>query len=151
MKLDFVVLAEAVSLAGDKLYLHGAPLKRLDVPQLPWAVPMGIGLSFTADLEEAGNAHELQFRMTGPAEGTETLAAPPFPLQLPQRDQLPPDFERISALTAIGLGIVGFSYEGWYTIELALDSEPLASLEVRVVLNPELRQRMIYSEAKTPD
>ena len=151
MKLDFAILADAVSLAGEKLYIHGAPLKRLDVPQLPWAVPLGIGLSFTGSLEEAGNVHELGFRLVGPAEDAHVTTSPPIPLHLPERVRLPSDYERINVLAAIQLGVIGFSFEGWHIVELTLDSEPLASLEFRVTQQPELRERMTYTEATGPD
>ena len=148
MRRLLAVLAEAVSLAGDKLFIHGAPLKRIDVPQLPWPASIGIALSFTADLDEAGEQHELQFRVVGPAEDAVVLTAPPFPLGLPARHEVPADFERINALAAIGLGLVGFSYEGWHHVELSLDSASLTTLDLRVVLAPALRDQMIFSEAQ---
>lgn len=148
MNLDFAVLAEAAALGEGKLFIHGVPLKRLDVPQLPWGKAMAIAVSFDGQLDEAGNQHQLRFRIVGPT-GDEILAAPPFPVVLPRREELRDDFEQLNALAVIELGLVGFATEGWYRIELSLDSELLETLKLRVVVNKAIR--VIQPEAVAAD
>jgi hypothetical protein len=144
VNLDFAILADSVSLGGadnDKLFIHGAPLRRIDVPQLPWAAAMGIGISFTAPLEEVGERHSLGIRITGPPEDKEVLEPFSLPFSLPNRTQ--DDWARLGSLLAIDLGVIGFGYDGWYTFALLLDNSPLTELQLRIVVDPTMRDRLL--------
>jgi hypothetical protein len=52
-------------------------------------------------------------------------------------------------MLSLELGLVGFSYEVWYRIDLTLDDQPLANLPLRIVQDPALRDRMMFSERQT--
>jgi hypothetical protein len=135
MKLDFALLAEAVTPGADgRLFIHGAPIKRVNVPALPWATAMGVAVSFDATLEEAGRSHAVTLRFTGPSEDPRVIETPPMQLRLPE-----PGFDSVglAAHAAIQFGLIGLTHEGWHEIEISVDGEPIATLRFRVVVVPE--------------
>jgi hypothetical protein len=131
LKLDFALLAEAAAGAEGKLYLHGAGLRRIDVPQLPWASTLAVVARFTADLEEAGAEHEIQLTVYSP-DREEILLPPPIPLVLPTKESLPGDWVEMSAVALAQL-TGAFAVEGWFEFELKLDGEHLTTMRLRIV------------------
>jgi hypothetical protein len=134
MKLDFAVLAEAVGSSGGKLFIHGAPIKRIDVPTLPWAVSIGVALSFTGTLDEAGSVKQLEMKIYGPDNDRQVLATPSMSVALPMTP--PPDWERLAAIVTIELGVIGLTHDGWHRVQFLLDGDLVKELEFRVVVTP---------------
>jgi hypothetical protein len=99
---------------------------------------MGVALSFSATLAEAGQQREIGFRVVGPPQDLEVLTAPPFAITLPQAEDLQPSFVRINALAAIGIGLITFNHEGLHQVKIEVDGELTAELSFVVIVNPSL-------------
>jgi hypothetical protein len=76
MRLDFALLAEAVTATEGKLYTEA---ESLVVPSLPVAWKAGFGARFTADIAERGEQHVLRIRGYAPeaADGLTVLRSGP--------------------------------------------------------------------------
>jgi hypothetical protein len=132
LKLDYVLLAEAASSGEGKQFLHGAGLRRVDVPVLPILVQVAVAMRFTADLREAGDRHTLQIRIEQPSGG-DLLETPPLEIDVPA-DPPTPDAEELG-VQAMVQGGFSFPEAGWYLFHVTLDNEPVTDpLRLRIVL-----------------
>jgi hypothetical protein len=80
MRLDFLLIADAASEAGGKLYIHGAGITRLEVPTFPWAQPLSLVARFVLEDEaDARLPHGFSFQVVSPS-GEDVL--PPLVAEL---------------------------------------------------------------------
>jgi hypothetical protein len=134
--VDFVMLADAAASANRKLYIHGGGLRRIDAPALPFVCPISVVARFTADLDEAGDAHALKVRLISPADEV-LFELGGLPVIVPKEPpEVGPDWEEISAAVTLGFAAVVFREEGWHVFSVELDDEPLADLRLRIVVDP---------------
>lgn len=84
MRLDFLLLADAATEAGGKLYIHGAGITRLQVPNFPWAQPLSLIARFVLESEaDAAAERHFSFQVVDPS-GNELL--PPLTATLHPKD-----------------------------------------------------------------
>jgi hypothetical protein len=143
VKLDFAVLAEAAAVGDRKLFLHGAGLRRFDLPQIPWFAALAIGVRFTAELDEAGDVHSLTLRLLSPSD-IEIMRTPRMELAITPADEVPADWEEISVVAALNSSAVAFHEQGWHVVELIVDEgsadEQVIHLRLRIVQMPRVEQ-----------
>lgn len=144
MNLDFALLADGAVVHDAKLYVYGGGLRRIDVSQLPWEVRMSIAARFTADLDEAGDEHEFSVRIVAP-DGR-SAALPSITIALQPRDNIPEDWEDLSAYALADLGI-NFASAWWYRFAVSLDAEPLVELRLRIVHAPDSGWQLVEPRA----
>lgn len=131
MILDYILLAEAAASGEGKQFLHGAGLRRIDAPQIPFLAQVAIAMRFTAGVEEAGDEHVVRFRVTRPS-GDELLETPPLEIQV--SGDVGADAEEIGVHLMVE-GTFNFPEVGWYVFHVTLDDEPLGEpLRLRIVL-----------------
>lgn len=69
MKLDAVILADAVATPdGDKFFIHGGGITRIEVPELPADIPFQVLARFRVEPEDWVREHNLEFVLVGPQE-----------------------------------------------------------------------------------
>lgn len=146
MNLDYILLAEAAAAGEGKQFLHGAGLRRIDAPQIPFVAQAAIALRFTASLEEAGDRHVLQIRLVQPS-GEQLFETPPLQIDVPS-EVGQPDSDELGINMAVE-GSFPFQQAGWHVFHVSLDEEPLAELRLRVVLNEQAAAQA--RESGSPD
>jgi Family of unknown function (DUF6941) len=152
VKLDFIMLADEADAAGHKLYIHGAGLRRIDAPELPWRASVAVAAQFSAALDEAGNRHDLRAQLTAPS-GALMAELPQFPIQLPPTEEIPPDWEELALVAVIKLEGIPFQEEGWHLFRFTLDEQPLDEIRMRIVRtdSPTSGQEATPGEVPAPE
>jgi hypothetical protein len=75
MKIEFVMLADAVESVNGKLYVMGGGWSQLNFPQYPAPARIGIAISFLLEPADAEKAHPFQVTVLNP---TEAAVLPPI-------------------------------------------------------------------------
>lgn len=134
MRLDTFLIADAVTAAESRVYIHAGSLTRLNVPMLPFPVSqLGLYLRLQADKDsELRKKHLLRIVIMGPA-GIPNIAPMEFPL-MPQ--ELPPLLEGEQRFMDIAINIGGITIyrAGLHNIEVYLDGDLLRSTPLPVQL-----------------
>lgn len=137
MRVDYLVLADAVSVAEGKHYIHGGGWDVLFVPSLPAIHPMlGIAVKLRIPWEETGQQLALEVDVIG-SKGRNSI------LEEPLRGII--DAERSSdirpgsnLLLHLAFSITNLSFEsaGSYTVIMRIDGQPLAESDFDVIPLP---------------
>lgn len=83
MKLDAVILADAVATPnGDKFFIHGGGITRIEVPELPADIPFQVLARFKVEPDDRAQEHGLEFVLIGPqgipnVDPIQLMAVPP--------------------------------------------------------------------------
>jgi hypothetical protein len=130
MNLQVAVLCDAATDENGKLNLLGA-FDTIYAPQLPAVHPQcAIALRATFGNEDEG-AHKLRLNFVD-ADGQSILPA----IELPVEIQLPGDAHFLTRNFIVSMYQLKFDAPGMYSIDLALDDRPQASIPLLVRHNP---------------
>jgi hypothetical protein len=135
VKLDFAFLADGAVVANNKVYAHGAGLRRVDVPTLPWSLQLSLAIRLTVGLDEPDAVHAIQVRLFAPS-GDQVAEYAPLTLNLAKPEPMPSDWDEISAFAVIEF-VLGVGEAGWWRFEVTLDEEPLSTLPLKVAVAPQ--------------
>jgi hypothetical protein len=137
MRVDYLVLADAVSVAEGKHYIHGGGWDTLFVSSLPAAHPMlGVALRLRIPREETGQQFALEVDVIG---GEEQTSIPNEPLRGVVNAERPPETApEGDLLLHLALSITNLYFEspGPYSVVLRIDGELLAESRFNVIALP---------------
>jgi hypothetical protein len=132
LNLDFALIAEAAAAANGKLYLHGAGVRKLDVPILPWNLSLAIVLRFTALPAEQGDSHDLSVFVQAP-DGRRVIEGATLSMMV--AEPMSPEADELGLIGVMEFAF-GVAEEGWWQFDLRLDEEPLEVLRLKIVVAP---------------
>ena len=130
MRLTFAMLADAATMAGGKLYVHGGGWSHLVVDEVPTTHPtFALVFALEMDGQEAQGTHSLDFDLV--IDGTRVANVRGWievPAERPAGDR-----PRLvtNQLTFTNVPLPG---PGAYELRIAGDGEPLGRLDLEVVL-----------------
>lgn len=138
MRADYLILADAVSVAEGKHYIHGGGWSSLFVASFPAVHPvMGIAARLRISPDEINQPHTVEVDVIG--ENRESIF-PDIPLQTTFHIGHPtntvPNSEQVLPL-AFNLNYLQFHEQGVYTVVLRGDGENLETSQFTVVYLPE--------------
>lgn len=133
MELETLIVADSVSTPPDgKFYIHGGGISRLEVPSLPFPIPLGILLRLRIESEDdLRRSHRVGVVLRGPrgvpnVPGVEFDLAPPEDLPLLEGEE---QFANVSLqINAVAV------LAGLYRVEIALDGETVRELPIPVIV-----------------
>jgi hypothetical protein len=135
-ELDFMVVADYVRQDGGVLQMVGAGFDAMYVPAVPTARQIGIGLRLLVDVAEAQQPHQVELiyqdadgRRLAEVTGTVGPASADQPM--------PPPGRSFGVPMAFNLLLPVPDY-GDYSLDLAVDGEPVKSITLTVVQAPEI-------------
>ncbi len=133
MELETLIVADAVSTPPDgKFYVHGGGISRLEVPMLPFPIPLGVLLRFRIDEDDLNRSHRVALVLIGPADipnvpGIEFDLAPPE-----EPPTLAPGEEHF---TQIGMQINAVAVRaGLHHLQVDLDGERVRHVPIPVIV-----------------
>lgn len=133
MKLDTLILADAVTLADDKCYVHGGGFTRYAIAQLPTPIPLSVFARLVVEDDDYETPHHLIFRLIGPtgdlnvpAVGIEALPPADLPA-LAEGEE--PVFQVSADLPAVAVRV------GVYRFEMEIDGDLARAIEFPVLLD----------------
>jgi hypothetical protein len=134
MILEFACLADEATAAEDKLYIHGAGLRRIQVPQVPWVIHLAVAARFNAAVSQLGETHHLHVRLTTPND--QIL----FPLPETQivlgTQNIIQDADQLGVAIVFRIGAIAVRETGWHLFSLLIDQaeEPIVKLPLRIAV-----------------
>jgi len=133
MELDALIVADAVSTPPDgKFYIHGGGISRVEVPMLPFPIPLGLLLRFKVDDEDFTRSHRVGVVLIGPA-GLPNVPGVEFDLAAP--DELPPSVDGEEHFVNIGLQLNGVAVRaGIHRLEVDLDGQRARTVPIPVIV-----------------
>ncbi len=134
MELETLIIADAVSTPpDDKFYVHGGGISRLEVPVLPFPIPIGVLLRLKLDDEDLRRSHHFRVALIGPL-GVPNVPTIEFDASPPDKEPAPlaEGEERFSHI-AIQINAVAVN-SGLYRLEVHIDGELVRSVPIPVVL-----------------
>jgi hypothetical protein len=139
MKVDYLILADAVSVAGGKHYIHGGGWDTLYTSSFPASHPMlGVAVSLRVPADEQGEQLALEVDIQGGEEGSSILAEPIRGIvNAVAPPHAPPSSDLLLHL-AFSFANLRFESPGPYNIVLRVDGQPLAESRFNVLPLPEL-------------
>lgn len=137
-ELDFMFLADYVRNQGNKLDALGASLDTVNVPMVPTAAPLGIGVRLLLTRQECGRTHEIEIIIQD-ADGTRVAELrSTFNVPLEAVDPALPVHFPLGALIALNVPIP-LPHEGIYSLDLMVNNDAKKSVPLRVLVNPGLQ------------
>ncbi len=139
MQVDYLVLADAVSVAEGKHYIHGGGWDNLFVSSLPAVHPMlGVAVRLRIPREETGQQLALEVDVIGGEQETSILNEPLRGIVNAER--LPDTAPGGDLLLHLALSITNLYFEGAgpYSVVLRVDGELLAESRFSVIALPKL-------------
>lgn len=133
MELDYLMLADAVTVAENKLYIHGGGLASIRVPQVPWPLQLGVAGRFVAQEAELGEQHHFSLVVIEP-DGSPVFPIQPIPFTLGPQHYVAEGESELQVLVAIALGPIALRHTGWHTFSFGLDEEPVLERYLRVAI-----------------
>jgi hypothetical protein len=110
MEVETLIVADAVSTPPDgKFYIHGGGISRVEVPTLPFPMPLGLLLRLKVDDADLQLSHQFRVVLIGPA-GLPNVPAIEFVLGPPEDP--PPLVEGEERFLHIGLQINAVAVRG---------------------------------------
>jgi hypothetical protein len=136
LRLDAIILADHAAAAEGKLYIHGGGITRINVPFVPFAVPMlAIVLRYMIETPEDRAPHtvEMQFQTPGGVhlfpDGSAHVAAIPKPTSPQFAEGEEQYFQAVLAV-----GSVPIIETGLHTFSVLWDGEVVREFAIPVVL-----------------
>ncbi len=135
MQLDSLIIADAVSTPpDDKFYVHGGGISRLEVPMLPFPIPMGVLLRLKIDDDDLRRSHHFRVALIGPLRRP-NVPGIEFDTFAPDVEP-PPLVDGEERFTHIALQINAVAVRsGLYRLEVHIDGELVRSVPIPVVLS----------------
>lgn len=134
MKVDYMVLADAVASAEGKLYIHGAGWDNVLTPVFPATLTASVGILLRAPWAETNEPHILELDIHD-EDGRSILPNPPGPLRgqidVGRPANLAPGDDQIVPL-AISLNGTSIVRAGRYVILLHLDGQEATRIPFRI-------------------
>jgi len=132
VKLDTLILADAVAIADGKCFVHGGGFTRYDIAFLPAPIPISIFARLLIEDGDYEAPHHFEFSLFGP---TGDLNVPSVGMQAippPDRPDLvegeEPAFQVSAEIPAVAVRV------GVYRFEMTVDGTLARTLEFPVVL-----------------
>ena len=139
MKIEYLILADSVAVAGGKHYIHGGGWHTLFTASFPAVHPiLGIAALLRVPSEELGQELALEVDILDGEAGGSIL---PEPLRGIVSAQRPPHATPESDLLlhlALSFASLQFDSPGTYKVVLRIDGQPLAESQFNVKLLPGL-------------
>lgn len=134
MRLDTVMIADHAVAAEGKLYISGGGITRINVPFVPFAVPvLSIILRYKIETPGDRGRHELEMQLETPS-GARLLPEGPMGIDpIPKPPNLAPGEEQY-VQAVFSLGGVPIIEVGLHTLTVAWDGEQLREFKIPVVL-----------------
>jgi hypothetical protein len=129
--LDYALLADDATAIDGRLYVHGGGLRVVIVPQIPWVIHFALAARFAAELDEVGDDHTIALRIWEP-DGQPVYLVDAASFRLDASNLAVEDDRELQLLTSFRIGALVLRETGWYSVELALDGDTVASLPFRV-------------------
>lgn len=133
MKIDFLILAEAATSTGSKLYIHGAGWEALPVASLPTGLGyVAAAMRVRAPAGETGGRHVVTIDVVD-GSGESVLPVPPGPILKPVR--VPEESATGDRLLCLACNLlsVPINAYGEHAVVVAIDGEEQARSTFRVV------------------
>lgn len=130
LELDYLVLADYVRTDSGVLHIMGAGIDTVTAPSVPTAHAVGIAARITFDTaEEPGTAHKLTITFQ---DDDQVLAIAHGTFLTPHRDEAAPVHWKAKVNVALRATLPLPRY-GDYSLDVALDDQPVKSIDLRVV------------------
>lgn len=132
MILDFVLLADAASMAEGKLHVHGGAITRFNVPQFPFHVPT-VAIVIRMILEEGDVGRERTIALDWFRDGE---PIPPVSIEGPIQPNPPlvaVEGEEVSAIVVATVNGLPLDEPGLYELVVRLDGEVISRKPVPAV------------------
>jgi hypothetical protein len=138
MQVDYLVLADAVSVAEGKHYIHGGGWDTLFAPSFPAIHPvLGVAARLRVSLEETGQQYVVEVDVRGGSDDNSLLPEPLRGILKAERPpQAPPNSDLLLHL-ALSFANLTFESPGPYTVVLRIDGESLAESPFNVIAPPQ--------------
>ena len=137
MQVDYLVLADAVSVAEGKHYIHGGGWDTLYVTSLPVTHPMlGVAVRLSIPWNETGQQLALEVDVLGGEAGRSILIEPLRGIVNTERPHNIPPGGNLLLHLALSFTNLNLVNSGPYDVVLRVDGEPLAESRFNVVLPP---------------
>ena len=147
MELDALILADAATVTEDgKFFVHGGGFTRLDVPELPAAIPIAVLARLRVQDGDLKKDHQLNFALIGPTgvpnvEPINVLAMPPE--AEPNLAEGQEQFLNV-ALTIPAMAV----RDGLYHVELRYNGKLIRRVPLPVVVDKGMLQGIEPPKAK---
>ncbi len=132
MRASLFLIAEAAAAVGQRLYIHGGGITRVDAPMLPWAEQLAFAIRLQVTPDEVG-IHQVRIRTVDP-DGEVVGEALELPFIVQEPDQLA-DGEPMMVHAGLTIAPITVFRPGPHVCELIVDGEVLAS-ETLAVTGP---------------
>ncbi|HET9395343.1 MAG TPA: hypothetical protein VFO36_04740, partial [Nitrospiraceae bacterium] len=133
VKLDTLILADAVTIADGKCFVHGGGFTRYDIANLPAPIPIGIFARLLIEDGDYEAPHHIVFSLFGP---TGDLNVPAVGVQAIPPADLPPLAEGEEPAVQISAEIPAVAVRvGVYRFEMTVDGTLVRTLEFPVLLD----------------
>lgn len=134
MDVDYLLLADAATLADGKLYIHGAGWETISVTSLPVEQSLHIVLRIRVPWSETKRQSDLELDVVD-TEGKSLLAIPPGPtrgtINVGRPSHVKPGDDHVVPL-ALHLSNVPFQREGTYAVVFRIDGSEVARTPFKV-------------------
>lgn len=132
MRLDTILIADhAASTPDGKMYINGAGITRLNVPMLPFALPLfAVVARWKVEPEDVGS-HSLLVRVVSPS-GIDLLPSESVPVDVVENPTSVEGEERHLQM-AMNFGGLPVLEEGVYTLSIEMDGEVQREVTLPVV------------------
>ena len=146
MLLETLIVADGVSTPPDgKFYVHGGGISRLEVPKLPFPIPLGILLRLRVeDDDDYARTHQVGIVLIGP-RGLPNVPGVEFELAAPDDAQEPLESEERVANVALTINAVAV-HGGVYTLKVDLDGETVRELPLPLIVTDGARSMLVPQE-----
>lgn len=139
MQIDYLVLADAVTVADGKHYIHGGGWDTLFAATFPAHHPtLGVAVRLRVPWEETNQQFALEVDVL--LNGDEARSIFPEPLRgmvnAARPPHIPPDSD-LPFHVALGFTNLQFDEPGLYTVALRIDGRPVAESPFSVVAVPQ--------------
>lgn len=133
MKLDTLILADAVAIADGKCFVHGGGFTRYDIAYLPAPIPISVLARLLIEEGDYEEPHHLTFSLFGP---TGELNVPPVGVQAIPPPDIPTLAEGEEPVHQVSVDIPAIAVRtGVYRFEMTIDGTLARTLEFPVLIN----------------
>jgi hypothetical protein len=133
VKLDTLILADAVAVADGKCFVHGGGFTRYDIASLPSPIPISVFARLLIEDGDYAAPHHLVFSLFGPTGG---LNVPPVGVQAIPPPEMPELAEGEEPIYQVSVDIPAVAVRlGVYRFEITVDGTLARTLEFPVLLD----------------
>lgn len=133
MKLDTLILADAVAIADGKCFVHGGGFTRYDIAYLPAPIPISVFARLLIEDEDYDAPHHLVFSLFGPtgelnvpSVGVQAIPPPDLPAVVEGEE---PAFQVSVEIPAVAVRV------GVYRFEITVDGALARTIKFPVLLD----------------